>query len=83
MSNMNDEVLLSIVTKFLNGTEMFELIKKADYKGFKVYFVCPKEEVGKYVGRPIYVLIDELGKARYATYEETCELMMCANLIEE
>ena len=28
------------------------------------------------VGLPIYVLIDKLGKARYATYEERFEIMM-------
>ena len=35
------------------------------------------------VGRPIYVLIDELGKARDATYEENHEILMRSNPDEE
>jgi hypothetical protein len=75
MSKMTEEVTRAIATKFLGGIEGFELIKLENYKNYVVYLAFP--------GRPIYVLIDELGKARYATDKETHELMRRANPDEE
>lgn len=84
MSKMTEEVTRAIATKFLGGIEGFELIKLENYKDYIVYFAFPDGVTGEInVGRPIYVLIDELGKARYATYEETHELMRRANPDEE
>ena len=77
MSKMTEEVTRAIATKFLGGIEGFELIKLENYKNYVVYFAFPDGVTGEInVGLPIYVLIDELGKARYATDKETHELMM-------
>lgn len=84
MSKMTEEVTRAIATKFLGGIEGFKLTKLENYKDYIVYFAFPDGVTGEInVGRPIYVLIDELGKARYATYEETHELMRRANPDEE
>lgn len=77
MSKMTEEVTRAIATKFLDGDEDFELIKEENYKNYVVYFAAYKEANGNTnYGRPIYILIDKLGKARYATDKETHELMM-------
>lgn len=77
MSKMTEEVTRAIATKFLGGIEGFKLTKLENYKDYIVYFAFPDGVTGEInVGRPIYVLIDELGKARYATDKETHELMM-------
>ena len=77
MSKMTEEVTRAIATKFLGGIEGFELIKLENYKNYVVYFAFPDGVTGEIiVGLPIYVLIDKLGKARYATDKETHELMM-------
>ena len=79
-----DKNVEAIATEFLKGTEGFKLIKLENYKNYVVYLAFPDGVTGEInVGRPIYVLIDELGKARYATYEETHELMRRANPDEE
>lgn len=84
MSKMKEEVTRAIATKFLGGIEGFELIKLENYKDYIVYFAFPDGVTGEInVGRPIYVLIDKLGKARYATDKETHELMRRANPDEE
>lgn len=84
MSKMTEEVTRAIATKFLGGIEGFELIKLENYKNYVVYFAFPDGVTGEInVGLPIYVLIDKLGKARYATDKETHELMRCANPDEE
>lgn len=77
MSKMTEEVTRAIATKFLGGIEGFELIKLENYKNYVVYFAFSDGVTGEInVGLPIYVLIDKLGKARYATDKETHELMM-------
>lgn len=77
MSKMTEEVTRAIATKFLGGIEGFELIKLENYKNYVVYLAFPDGVTGEInVGLPIYVLIDKLGKARYATDKETHELMM-------
>lgn len=77
MSKMTEEVTRAIATKFLDGDEDFELIKEENYKDYVVYFAAYKPANGDTnYGRPIFVLIDKLGKARYATDKETHELMM-------
>ena len=79
-----DKNVEAIATEFLKGTEGFKLIKLENYKNYVVYLAFPDGVTGEInVGRPIYVLIDELGKARYATYEETHELMRRWNSDEE
>jgi hypothetical protein len=84
MSKMTEEVTRAIATKFLGGIEGFELIKLENYKNYVVYFAFPDGVTGEInVGRPIYVLIDKLGKARYATDKETHELMRRWNSDEE
>ena len=84
MSKMTEEVTRAIATKFLGGIEGFELIKLENYKDYIVYFAFPDGVTGEInVGRPIYVLIDKLGKARYATNKETNELMKRANPDED
>lgn len=84
MSKMTEEVTRAIATKFLDGIEGFNLTKLENYKDYIVYFAFPDGVTGEInVGRPIYVLIDKLGKARYATYEETNELMKRANPDED
>ena len=84
MSKMTEEVTRAIATKFLDGDEDFELIKEENYKDYVVYFAAYKPANGDTnYGRPIYVLIDKLGKARYATYEENHEILMRSNPIEE
>lgn len=84
MSKMTEEVTRAIAIKFLDGIEGFKLIKLENYKDYIVYFAFPDGVTGEInVGRPIYVLIDKLGKARYATYEETSELMKRANPDED
>ena len=84
MSKMTEEVTRAIATKFLDGIEGFKLTKLENYKDYIVYFAFPDGVTGEInVGRPIYVLIDELGKARYATYEENHEILMRSNPDEE
>ena len=75
MSKMTEEVTRAIATKFLDGDEDFELIKEENYKNYVVYFAAYKlaNENTNY-GLPIFVLIDELGKARFATSEERDEI---------
>lgn len=81
---MTEEVTRAIATKFLDGTEGFKLTKLENYKDYIVYFAFPDGVTGEInVGRPIYVLIDKLGKARYATYEENHEILMRANPDED
>ena len=75
MSKMTEEVTRAIATKFLTHPEDFELIKEENYKDYVVYFAAYKLASGNsYNGLPIYILIDELGKARFATYEEMREI---------
>ncbi|CAG9924481.1 hypothetical protein [Bacteroides ovatus] len=75
MSKMTEEVTRAIATKFLTHPEEFELIKRENYKNYVVYFAAYKLASGNsYNGLPIYILIDELGKARYATSEERDEI---------
>ena len=77
MSKMTEEVTRAIATKFLGGIEGFKLTKLENYKNYVVYLSFPDGVTGEInVGRPIYVLIYKLGKARYATDKETHELMM-------
>ena len=77
MSKMTEEVTRAIAIKFLDGIEGFKLTKLENYKDYIVYSAFPDGVTGEInVGRPIYVLIDKLGKARYATYEERFEIMM-------
>ena len=75
MSKMTEEVTRAIAIKFLDGDEDFELIKEENYKNYVVYFAAYKLASGdSYNGLPIYILIDELGKARYATPDERDEI---------
>ena len=84
MSKMTEEVTRAIATKFLTRPEDFELIKEENYKNYVVYFAAYKPANGNTnYGRPIYILIDKLGKARYATYEENHEILMRSNPTEE
>ena len=77
MSKMTEEVTRAIARKFLDGIEGFKLTKLENYKDYIVYFAFPDGVTAEMnVGLPIYVLIDKLGKARYATYEERFEIMM-------
>lgn len=79
-----DKNVEAIATEFLKGTEGFKLIKLENYKNYVVYLAFPDGVTGEInVRRPIYVLIDELGKARYATYEENHEILMRSNPDEE
>ena len=79
-----DKNVEAIATKFLTRPEDFELIKEENYKNYVVYFAAYKKANGNTnYGLPIYVLIDELGKARYATYEENHEILMRSNPDEE
>lgn len=75
MSKMTEEVTRAIATKFLTKPEDFELIKEENYKNYVVYFAAYKLASGNsYNGLPIFVLIDELGKARFATSDEMNEI---------
>ncbi len=75
MSKMTEEVTRAIATKFLTHPEEFELIKEENYKDYVVYFAAYKPANGDTnYGLPIYILIDELGKARFATSEERNEI---------
>ena len=77
MDKNAEEVTRAIAIKLLGGIEGFKLTKLENYKDYIVYFAFPDGVTGEInVGRPIYVLIDKLGKARYATYEERFEIMM-------
>ena len=79
-----DKNVEAIATEFLKGTEGFKLIKLENYKNYVVYLAFPDGVTGEInVGRPIYVLVDELGKARYATYEENHEILIRSNPDEE
>ena len=70
-----DKNVEAIATKFLTRPEDFELIKEENYKNYVVYFAAYKLASGNsYNGLPIFILIDELGKARYATSEERHEI---------
>ena len=72
---MTEEVTRAIATKFLGGIEGFELIKLENYKNYVVYFAFPDGVTGEInVGLPIYVLIDKLGKARFADHDERREI---------
>lgn len=76
MSKMTEEVTRAIATKFIDGDEDFELIKEENYKDYVVYFAAYKEANGNTnYGLPIFILIDKLGKARFAEPDETRELM--------
>ena len=84
MDKNAEEVTRAIAIKLLGGIEGFKLTKLENYKDYIVYFAFPDGVTGEInVGRPIYVLIDKLGKARYATDKETHELMRRANPDEE
>ena len=84
MDKNAEEVTRAIAIKLLGGIEGFKLTKLENYKDYIVYFAFPDGVTGEInVGRPIYVLIDELGKARYATNKETNELMKRANPDED
>ena len=84
MSKMTEEVTRAIATKFLDGDEDFQLIKEENYKDYVVYFAAYKLASGdSYNGLPIYILIDELGKARYAIPDERNEIMRLWNPEEE
>lgn len=84
MSKMTEEVTRAIATKFLGGIEGFELIKLENYKNYVVYFAFPDGVTGEInVGLPIFILIDKLGKARFAEPDETRELMRRWNSDEE
>ena len=84
MDKNAEEVTRAIAIKLLGGIEGFKLTKLENYKDYIVYFAFPDGVTGEInVGRPIYVLIDELGKARYATYEENHEILMRSNPTEE
>lgn len=84
MSKMTEEVTRAIATKFLKGAEDFELIKEENYKSYVVYFAAYKLASGNsYNGLPIYILIDELGKARFADPDERDEIMRLWNPDEE
>ena len=64
--------------------EDFELIKEENYKNYVVYFAAYKEANGNTnYGLPIFILIDKLGKARFAEPDETRELMRRWNSDEE
>ena len=77
MDKNAEEVTRAIAIKLLGGIEGFKLTKLENYKDYIVYSAFPDGVTGEInVGRPIYVLIDKLGKARYATYEERFEIMM-------
>ena len=81
---MTEEVTRAIAIKLLGGIEGFKLTKLENYKDYVVYFAFLKGATAEMnIGRPIYILIDELGKARYATYEENHEILMRSNPIEE
>ncbi len=84
MSKMTEEVTRAIATKFLTHPEEFKLTKLENYKDYVVYFAFLKGATAEMnIGRPIYILIDKLGKARYATYEENHEILMRSNPTEE
>lgn len=77
MSNMKKEVTRAIAQKFLKETKGFDLIELENYKDNVVFLAFPKGATAETnVGLPIYVLIDKVGKARYATDEETHDLMV-------
>ena len=77
MSKMTEEVTRAIAIKFLDGIEGFKLTKLENYKDYVVYFAFPDGVTAEMnVGLPIYVLIDELGKARFADHDERFEIMM-------
>ena len=77
-------MLFRSAIKLLGGIEGFKLTKLENYKDYIVYSAFPDGVTGEInVGRPIYVLIDKLGKARYATYEENHEILMRSNPDEE
>mgnify|MGYP000280262750 FL=1 len=84
MDKNAEEVTRAIAIKLLGGIEGFKLTKLENYKDYIVYSAFPDGVTGEInVGRPIYVLIDKLGKARYATYEENHEILMRSNPDEE
>ena len=84
MSKMTEEVTRAIATKFLTHPEEFKLTKLENYKNYVVYFAAYKPANGNTnYGRPIYILIDKLGKARFAEPDETRELMRRWNSGEE
>ena len=79
-----DKNVEAIATKFLTRPEDFELIKEENYKNYVVYFAAYKEANGNTnYGLPIFILIDKLGKARFAEPDETRELMRRWNSDEE
>lgn len=84
MSKMTEEVTRAIATKFLTHPEEFKLTKLENYKNYVVYFAAYKEANGNTnYGLPIFILIDKLGKARFAEPDETRELMRRWNSDEE
>ena len=84
MDKNAEEVTRAIAIKLLGGIEGFKLTKLENYKDYIVYFAAYKPANGNTnYGRPIYILIDKLGKARYATYEENHEILMRSNPDEE
>lgn len=77
MSNIKKEVTLAIAQKFLKEPKDFDLVELDKYKDDVVYLAFLKGATAETnVGLPIYILIDKLGKARYATDAETHELMV-------
>lgn len=66
MDKNAEEVTRAIAIKLLGGIEGFKLTKLENYKDYIVYFAFPDGVTGEInVGRPIYVLIDKLGRPVY------------------
>lgn len=80
MSKMTEEVILAIVKKFVVHTEGFKFIPQEDYKGYHVVFVFPNGSTA-YTnnGRPIFVLVDKNGEARYADPSEGWKILATNN----
>lgn len=81
---MTEKVALAIAERFLKGTEGFDVKTLENYKDNFVFLAFPEGVTGEInVGLPIYVLVNSKGEARYATPDETHELMRRANPTEE
>lgn len=76
MKKISEEVARQVVVKFMGGEEDW-IIERIDDWNDEFYFFANLKKQGDeimYVGSPIYILVDDKAKARFATPEETFKI---------
>lgn len=67
------------IAKSLAATQGYDYVKfEIEWRGYSVYFVCEKENLGSCCGYPNYVLVDGKNNARFAKFPNEVEAIMRA-----